>query len=34
MSVSLKENDGQKPYTLTVKDVPVDVFWSITVYCE
>ncbi|MBX7165741.1 MAG: subclass B3 metallo-beta-lactamase [Pirellulales bacterium] len=26
------QNDGQTPYTITVKDVPVDGFWSITVY--
>ncbi|MGY4311435.1 DUF1214 domain-containing protein [Bradyrhizobium sp. JR3.5] len=32
ISVNPKENDGQKAYTLTVKDVPVDGFWSITVY--
>jgi len=25
-------NDGKTPYRLTVKDVPVDGFWSITVY--
>jgi hypothetical protein len=25
-------NDGKTPYVLTVKDVPVDGFWSITVY--
>jgi hypothetical protein len=27
-----KENDGATPYYITVKDVPVDGFWSITVY--
>jgi hypothetical protein len=27
-----KENDGRTAYTLTVKDVPVDGFWSISVY--
>ena len=32
MNVNPKANDGQTPYTLTVKDVPVDGFWSITVY--
>ena len=26
------KNDGQTPYTLTVKDVPVDAFWSVTLY--
>ncbi|QLG51107.2 DUF1214 domain-containing protein [Natrinema halophilum] len=26
------QNDGETPYTLTVKDVPVDGFWSISVY--
>jgi hypothetical protein len=25
-------NDGETPYTLTVEDVPVDAFWSVTVY--
>lgn len=27
-----EKNDGKTPYNLTVKDVPVDGFWSITVY--
>jgi hypothetical protein len=27
-----KQNDGQRVYRLTVKDVPVDGFWSISVY--
>ena len=27
-----EENDGETPYTLTVKDVPVDGFWSISLY--
>jgi len=27
-----EKNDGKTPYTVTVKDVPVDGFWSITVY--
>jgi hypothetical protein len=27
-----EKNDGKTPYTLTVKDVPVDGFWSVTVY--
>jgi hypothetical protein len=26
------KNDGKTPYVLTVKDMPVDGFWSITVY--
>ncbi|WP_440009223.1 DUF1214 domain-containing protein [Halomicrococcus sp. SG-WS-1] len=26
------QNDGDTPYTLTVEDVPVDGFWSISVY--
>jgi hypothetical protein len=29
---SVENNDGQTPYAVTVKDVPVDAFWSITVY--
>ncbi len=32
LNVNPKANDGQTAYTLTVKDVPVDGFWSITVY--
>jgi len=31
-SVTPKENDGTTVYTITVKDVPVDGFWSISVY--
>lgn len=27
-----QKNDGKTPYSLTVKNVPVDGFWSITVY--
>ncbi|MFZ5571002.1 MAG: DUF1214 domain-containing protein [Thermodesulfobacteriota bacterium] len=27
-----EQNDGKTPYRVTVKDVPVDGFWSITVY--
>jgi len=27
-----QKNDGKTPFSLTVKDVPVDAFWSITVY--
>lgn len=29
---SVEQNDGQTPYAVTVRDVPVDAFWSITVY--
>ncbi len=29
---SVDKNDGKTPHALTVKDVPVDAFWSITVY--
>jgi hypothetical protein len=29
---SVDENDGKQTYAVTVKDVPVDAFWSITVY--
>jgi hypothetical protein len=29
---SVDQNDGKTPYAVTVKDVPVDAFWSITVY--
>lgn len=32
INVNPTGNDGNTPYTLTVKDVPVDGFWSITVY--
>jgi len=27
-----EENDGKTPYTLTVSDVPVNAFWSVTLY--
>ena len=27
-----EHNDGRTPYTMTVRDVPVDAFWSVTVY--
>jgi hypothetical protein len=27
-----EKNDGKTPYALTVKDVPVDAFWSVTLY--
>lgn len=29
---SVEKNDGETPHVVTVKDVPVDAFWSITVY--
>jgi hypothetical protein len=29
---SVAQNDGETPYTVTAKDVPVDGFWSVTVY--
>jgi hypothetical protein len=29
---SVDDNDGKTPYAVTVKDVPVDAFWSVTVY--
>ena len=32
LNVAPKDNDGQKAFVLKVKDVPVDGFWSITVY--
>jgi hypothetical protein len=32
VNVYPEKNDGKTPYTLTVKDVPVDGFWSVTVY--
>jgi hypothetical protein len=32
LNVTPKNNDGKTPYTLTVKDVPVDGFWSISLY--
>ena len=31
-TVTPEKNDGKTPYALTVKDVPVKGFWSITVY--
>jgi hypothetical protein len=30
--LSVEQNDGQTPHAVTVKDVPVDAFWSLTVY--
>lgn len=32
LNVVPEQNDGTTPHSLTVKDVPVDGFWSITVY--
>ena len=32
INVVPENNDGKMTYTLTVKDVPVDGFWSISVY--
>ena len=32
LNVTPVQNDGQTVYRLTVKDVPVDGFWSISVY--
>lgn len=32
LTASVAQNDGRTPYAVTVKDVPVDAFWSITVY--
>jgi hypothetical protein len=29
---SVDANDGQTPHVVTVRDVPVDAFWSVTVY--
>ena len=29
---SVEKNDGKTPHAITVKDVPVDAFWSLTVY--
>ncbi len=29
---SVDRNDGETPFAVTVKDVPVDAFWSVTVY--
>ncbi len=34
VNVVPEKNDGKTPYTLTVKEVPVDGFWSVTVYNE
>jgi hypothetical protein len=32
VNVVPEKNDGKTPYTLTVTDVPVDAFWSVTLY--
>ena len=32
LNVTPEKNDGVTPYRLTVRDVPVDGFWSISVY--
>ena len=32
LNVTPKRNDGKTIHTLTVKDVPVDGFWSISLY--
>lgn len=32
LNVTPEKNDGETPHILTVKDVPVDGFWSISVY--
>jgi len=32
VNVFPEKNDGKTAYTLTVKDVPVDAFWSVTLY--
>lgn len=32
LNVVPPENNGEVPYVLTAKDVPVDAFWSVTVY--
>jgi hypothetical protein len=32
LNVFPDRNDGKTPYQLTVKDVPVDAFWSVTAY--
>lgn len=32
LNVTPKNNDGSTPYKLEIKNVPVDAFWSISVY--
>ncbi|MHC4433279.1 MAG: DUF1214 domain-containing protein [Planctomycetota bacterium] len=32
LNITTEKNDGKTPYVLTVKDVPVDGFWSISLY--
>ena len=32
LNVVPEKNDGKTPYQFTVKDVPVDGFWSVSVY--
>lgn len=32
LNVFPEKNDGRTPYRLTVRDVPVDAFWSVTAY--
>jgi hypothetical protein len=32
INVAPEQNDGKTPYQVTVKDVPVDGFWSVSVY--
>jgi hypothetical protein len=32
LNITPSQNDGITPYQLTVKDVPVDAFWSVSVY--
>jgi hypothetical protein len=34
LNIVPKQNDGNTVYRLTVKDVPVDGFWSVSVYNE
>ena len=34
VNVVPEKNDGKTAYTLTAKDVPVDAFWSVTLYDE